>query len=67
MQEPHKRHEQEASKDGAYDAAHSHLLLLADEGRGYDVSHQQEVDHDVEGQVGNGILVLVQKILTLEV
>lgn len=51
MQEANERQKQEGGKDGAHDAAHAYLLLVADEGCGYDVCHQQEIDNHIEGQV----------------
>ena len=53
MQEANQRDEQEGSEDGAHNAAHVDLLLVADEGRGYDVRQQQEVDDHVESEVGH--------------
>ena len=32
------------------------LLLVCDEGRGYDVSHKEEIDEQVEDQQGDGVL-----------
>ena len=38
-----------------------HLLLVRDEGRGYDVGHEQEIDNKVEDQQRDRVLVLPQK------
>ena len=48
MEEANQNDKEENSKYGADDTTHLHLLLVWDEGRGYDDSHQQEIDDKVE-------------------
>ena len=50
VKKANQNEEEENSKDGADYATHVNLLLVCDEGCGYDVSHQQEVDDQVEDQ-----------------
>ena len=61
MEKANENDKEENSKDGADDPAHVHLLLVRDEGRGYDVGHEQEVDYKVEDYQGDGVLVLPQE------
>ena len=67
VKEPNQRHKEKEGKYGAHNAAHPDLLLVADEGRGYDVGQEQQVDQEVEDQVGEGVAMLPQKVLPLEV
>ena len=62
MQEPYEGHEQEEGKDGAHDATEPDLFLVTDEGCGYDVSHQEQIDYAVEDEVGERVFVFVEKI-----
>ena len=50
VKEADQDEEEENGKDGTDYATHVNLLLVWDEGRGYDVGHQQEVDGQVEDQ-----------------
>ena len=61
MEKANENDKEENSKDSADDSAHVHLLLVRDEGRGYDVGHEQEVDNQVEDYQGDGVLVLPQE------
>ena len=56
---------EENGKDGADYATHVHLLLVRDEGRGYDVGHKQEIDNKVEDQQRDRVLVLPQKTTSI--
>lgn len=66
MQESDESKKQESSKDGPHDATHTDLLLVANEGCGYDVRYEQEVDQQVEGEVSDRVLVLLQEVLAPE-
>ena len=50
VEEADQNDKEQNSKYGADDTTHLDLLLVRDEGRGYDVSHQQEIDDKVEDQ-----------------
>ena len=44
MQEANESDKEHHSKDGADYATHVDLLLVCDEGCGYDVGHKEEID-----------------------
>ena len=58
VEESNQNNKEENGKYGTDDSTHLHLLVVGDEGRGYDVGHQQEVHDKVEDQQGHGVLVL---------
>lgn len=43
------------------------MLLVADEGSGYDGSHKEEVDQDVKAKEADGIFKFLQEVPSLEV
>ena len=61
VEEPDQNDKEEDSKYGADDATHLDLFVVRDEGRGYDVSHQQEIDNKIEDQEWHSVLVLTKK------
>ena len=66
MEEAYESEEKEGCKYSPHDAAHSYLLLVTDEGSGYDVGQQQQVHEHIKHEISHRGLVLGQKSLSFQ-